>query len=76
MFSAPVLWECPRAKTVPLFLNIISRSLDALSQTLFQFAYPSKIEALFLVPKVLMNSIYDAFIVSKIPTTVSFQIWK
>ena len=36
---------------------------------------PFKIDAFFLVPQVLINSIYDAFIASKIPTTkVSFQI--
>ena len=43
---------------------------------LFQFAYPFKIEAFFLVPQVLINSIYDTFIASKIPAMkVSFQIW-
>ena len=50
-----------RAEIWPLFLNIISLCLDALSQKLFQFAYPFKIEAFFLVPQVLINSIYDTF---------------
>ena len=45
--------------------------------TLFQFAYPFKLEAFILVPQVLINSIYDAFIASKVPITkVSFQIQK
>ena len=66
-----------KAIIVPLFLNIISFCLDALSLMLFKFAYPFKIEAFFLIPQVPINSIYDAFIASKIPTTkVSFQIWK
>ena len=44
------------------------------SPTQFQFAYPFKIEVFFLVP---INSIYEAFIASKIPITkVSFQIWE
>ena len=55
--SASVLWE--------LFLNILSLCLDALSTTLFQFAYPFKIEAFFLVPEVLINSICEAFIAPK-----------
>ena len=43
----------------------------------FQFAYPFKIEAFFLVPQVLIQSTYDTFIASLIPTMkVSFQIWK
>ena len=51
--------------------------LEAFSPTLFQFAYPFKIETFFLVPQELINSIYDAFIASYFPTTnVSFQIWK
>ena len=40
---------------------------------------PSKynVEAFFLVLQVLINSIYEAFIAYKIPTTtVSFEIWK
>ena len=32
---------------------------------LFQFAYPFKIEAFFLVPQVLNKSINDGFIASK-----------
>ena len=83
-FLAPVLWEWPRAEIVPLFLNIISLWLDALSPTLFKFAYSFKIETFHSPPtppppppQVLINSIYDAFIASKIPTTkVSFQFWK
>ena len=67
-FSAPVLWEWPRAEIVPLFLNIFSLNLNALSPMLFQLAYPFKTEAFFLVPKVLINSIYHTFIASKIPT--------
>ena len=51
---------------MPLFLSIISLCLDALSPTLFQFAYPLKIEAFFLVSQVLINSIFVAFISSKI----------
>ena len=44
---------------------------------LFQPDYPFKIEAFLLVPQVLINSIYDAFIASEIATMkVSFQIWK
>ena len=70
-FLAPVLWELQRANIVPLFLNIISLCLDALSPTLFQFTYPFKIEAFFLVPLVLLNSTYDTFIASKIPTMFS-----
>ena len=43
----------------------------------FQSAYPFKIEAFFLVLQVLIKSICDTFIASKIRTTkVSFQIWK
>ena len=34
-FSAPVLWEWPRAEIVPSFVNIISFCLDALSPMLF-----------------------------------------
>ena len=76
-FSAQVLCEWPRVEFVPLFLNIVSLCLDVVSPTLFQFAYPFKMEAIFLVPQVLVNSIYDTFIASKIPTTKdSFQIWK
>ena len=47
-------------------LNIISICLDALSQVLFKFTYPFKIEAFFLVPQVLINGIYDACIAFKI----------
>ena len=40
---------------------------------LFQFAYPFKIEAFFLISQVLINSTYTTFIASKIPTMrVSF----
>ena len=39
-----VLWEWPRAESVPLCLNIIYLCLDALSTTLFQFAYALKTE--------------------------------
>ena len=42
-----------------------------------RFAYPFTIEAFFLVPQVIISSIYDAFTASQISTTkVSFQIWK
>ena len=76
-FMSPVLWEWPRAEIVPLFLNLISLCLDALSPMLFQIAYPFKVEAFFLVAQVLINSICDAFIASKIPTMkVIFHIWK
>ena len=75
-FSAPVLWELSRAETVSLFLNTISLRLDELSPMLFQFANPIIIEAFFLIPQVLVNSIYDTFIASKIPTIkISFHIW-
>ena len=74
MFSAPVLWKGPRAEIVAWFLNRISICLDARSPTLFQLVFPFKIDAFFLVPlapshEVLINSIYDAFIASEIPTT-------
>ena len=54
---APVLLEWTRAEIVqlcPLFINIISLYLDALSPTLFQFAYPFKIEA-FITKTCLYN---------------------
>ena len=73
-FSAPVLWEWPRAENVPLFLNIIFFCLDALSPTLFQFVYPFKIEAFFLAPQVLINSPCNAFIASKfLPRRLFFR---
>ena len=76
-FSAPILWEWPRAESVALFLNRISLCLDALSPMLFQFAYLLKIEAFILVPQVLINRIYDAFIASRILTTkVGLQFWQ
>ena len=56
--------------------NSLDLDLDALSPSLFQFAYPSKIEFI-LVPQVLIYCIYDTFIASEIPTTkVSFQLWE
>ena len=76
-FSALVFWEWPRAENVPSFLDIISLCLDVLSPTLFEFAYPFKMDAFFLVPQILTNSLFNAFIASKIPSVeVSFQIWK
>ena len=72
-----LLWEWPRAEIVPLFLSIISLYLDAFSPTFFQFDYLFKVKCFFLVPKVLINGIYNDFIASKIPTTkVSFNIRK
>ena len=59
--SRPLYFETDQVLS---FLNIISLCLDALSRTLFKFAYPFKVEAF----QVLTNSIYDAFIASEIPT--------
>ena len=74
-FSAPVLWEWPRAEHVPLFLNIIFFCLHALSPTLFQFVYPFKIE-FFLAPQVLINCPCNAFIASKfLPRRLFFIFW-
>ena len=74
---SPCTFGMTKTRNCVLFLNIISLCLNALSPMLFQFAYPFKLEAFFLVPQVLINSIYDAFIASKIPTMkVSFQILK
>ena len=42
-----------------------SLCLNALSPMRFQFAYPFKIEAFFLVPQVLINSNYDTLSASK-----------
>ena len=56
-------------KSLPLFFNKVSLHLDAHSPSLFQFAYPFKIEVFVLVPQVLIFCIYDTFIASEIPTT-------
>ena len=68
-----VLGPCTLGMTKSRNCAIISQysllCLDAVSQTLFQFAYPFKIESFFLVPQLLINSIYDTFTASKIPTT-------
>ena len=67
----------PGMNSLPLLFNIISLHLDALSPSLFQFAYPFKIEVFILVPQVLIYCIYDTFIASEIPTMkVSFQLWE
>ena len=62
------LLNSTRMKSLPLFFNIISIHLDALSPSLFQFAYPFKTGVFILVPEVLIYCIYDTFIVSEIPT--------
>ena len=74
---SPCILGMTKSRNCAIFLNIIFLCLEALFQILFQFAYPFKIEAFVLVPQVLINSIYDAFMAFKIPTIkVSFQIWK
>ena len=78
-FSASYTWEFPGMKIWPLFFNIISLHLDALSPSLFPFTFPFKIhvEVFILVPKVLIYRIYDTFIASYLPSTkVSFQLWE
>ena len=80
-FLAPVLWEWPRlsAEIVVLFLNIISTCLPQCISfpILFQFAYPFKIEAFFLVPQITHQQHLWCLHCFQIPTTkVRFQIWK
>ena len=72
--SGPCTFGMTKSRNCAIISQCNLLFLDAFSPMQFQFAYPFKLEVFFLVP---INSIYDAFIASKIPTTkVSFQIWK
>ena len=74
-FSASRTSEYPWMKSLPLFFNVICLHRDALSPSLFQFAYHFKIEFFILVPQVLIYCIHDTFVASEISTTkVSFQL--
>ena len=74
-FSASCTSEYIGRNSLTLFFNIISLHLDALSPSLFQFAYPFKIEVFILVPQVLIYCIYDTFIASEITyTKASFEL--
>ena len=61
-FSASCASEYPGMKSLPLFFNIISLHLVALSPLLFQFAYPFKTEVFSLDPQILIYYIFDTFI--------------
>ena len=76
-FSASCSLEYPGMKSLPLFVNIISLHLDALSPSLFQFVYPFKIQVFILVRQGLIYYIFDTFIATEISiTNVSFQLWE
>ena len=63
--------------TRPILFNIISIQDNALSLSLFELFYPFKMEGLFLVPRVLVYCLYDAFIASILCTTkMGFQFWE